>query len=248
MFQRLEDRMRRFMFFVGMGTALIAAGCSRAVPTRPLAQAAARNDLDAVRTLMAARHALDERDDNGLTPLMWAAREGAVAVLTALLDAGANVDARDARHEWTALQHAVHTQQADAVRVLLDRGADPNAKAHPHALTPLLMAAGDRDPAIVKLLLARGADPRHQGEWGDTPLARAVSGGPLMDIDRPLLGGCRAETVRALLAQDSTLDLPDNVAGRLALMWARVHVAAEHDPGERCAGVLQLLNRGKRLL
>jgi ankyrin repeat protein len=240
--------MRSFLFFVGMGTALIAAGCDRGVPTLPLAEAAARNDLDAVRKLVAGRHAVNERDVNGLTPLMWAARTGAVDVMTALLDAGADVDARDARHEWTAMQHAIHTQRVDAVRLLLDRGADPNAKTHPEALTPLLMAAGDRDPAIVKLLLAHGADPRHQGEWGDTPLARAVSGSPLMDIDRPLLGGCRAETVRALLAQDPALRLPDNLAGRLALMWARVHVAAEHDPGELCADVLQLLNKGKRLM
>ena len=240
--------MRSFMVFVGMGTALIAAGCGRAVPTRPLAEAAARNDLDAVRHLVAGHHSVDERDANGFTPLMWAARHGAVAAITALLDAGAAVEARDTRNEWTALQHAIHTQQVDAVRELLDRGADPNAKVHPEALTPLLMAASDRDPAIVKLLLAHGADPRHQGEWGDTPLARAVSGGPLMDLDRPLLGGCRAETVRALLAQDPTLRLPDNAAGRLALMWARVHVVAEHDPDELCADVLQLLRRGKRLL
>jgi ankyrin repeat protein len=243
----MEERMRRFMLIVGLGTALIAAGCGRAVPTLPLARAAARNDLDAVRNLV-GRHGVDERDDHGLTPLMWAAREGAVRAITALLDAGANVEARDARHEWTALQHAIHTQRVDAVQLLLDRGADPNARVHPDALTPLLMAAGDRDPAVVKLLLAHGADPRQQGEWGDTPLARAVSGGLLMDIDRPLLAGCRAETVRALLAHDPTLRLPDNVAGRLALTWARVHVVAEHDPGERCADVLQLLHEGKRLL
>lgn len=65
---------------------------------------------------MAGRHALDERDANGLTRLMWPAREGAVAVLTALLDAGANVDARDARHEWTALQHAVHVHSHNSTK------------------------------------------------------------------------------------------------------------------------------------
>jgi len=209
--------MRSALLFVGMGTALIAAGCNRAVPTRPLGQAAARDDLDAVRQLIAARNGVDERDANGLTPLMWAARHGAVAAIMALLDAGSDVEARDARQGWTALQNAVHTQRIDAVRVLLDRGADPNARAHAGAMTPLLMAAGDRDPAIVKLLLAHGADARHQGEWGDTPLARAVSGGPFLDVDRPLLGGCRAETVRALLAHDPTLRLPDNFAGRSAL-------------------------------
>ena len=238
--------MRSLLLFVGMGTALIAAGCSPAVPTRPLGQAAARDDLDAVRQLIAARNGVDERDANGLTPLMWAARRSAVAVISALLDAGADVEGRDAQHQWTALQNAVHTQRVDAVRVLLDRGADPNARVDPGGITPLLMAAGDPDPAIVKLLLAHGADARHQGEWGDTPLARAVSGGPFLDIDRPLLGGCRAETVRALLAHDPTLRLPDNFAGRSALSWARLHVVTENDDRELCAEVLQLLDKGKR--
>ena len=237
--------MRSFMLLVGMGTALIAAGCARAVPTLPLAQAAARNDLDAVRNLIAGRHPVDERDADGFTALMWAARQSAVLGMAALLDAGADVEARDTRNEWTALQHAVHTRQVDAVRVLLDRGADPNARIHSAASTPLLMAAGDRDPAIVKLLLAHGADARHQGEWGDTPLARAVSGGPFLDVDRPLLGGCRAETVRALLAHDPALRLPDNFAGRSALAWARLHLVTENDDRELCAEVLQLLDKGK---
>ena len=216
--------MRSFMLFVGMGTALMAAGACRDAPTLPLTQAAAQNDADAIRRLVADKQAVDETDRSGLTALMWAARLGAFNAMQALLDAGANVNARSSnRFEWTALHHAVHRRQPAAVRLLLEQGADPNAAPHAEALTPLLMAAGDSDPTIVKLLLAHGADPRRGGEWGDTPLGRAVSGGALQDIDRPLLGGCHAETVRALLAHDPTLRLPDNFEGRLAIMWARLH-------------------------
>jgi uncharacterized protein len=230
--------MRSVMLSLGMGTALIAAGACRTGPTLPLARAASRNDAAAVRQLLAAEHAVDDPDDDGLSALMWAARTGAVDAMQALIEAGASVNARASnRHAWTALQHAIHTRQVNAVRLLLDHGADPNAAVHSEALTPLLMAAADPDPAVVKALLAHGADPRRGGEWGDTPLTRAVSGGALGDIDRPLLGGCHPATVRALLEHDPTLRLPDTFAGREALWWARFH---------KCTEVLELIDQDRQ--
>ncbi|HEY2908096.1 MAG TPA: ankyrin repeat domain-containing protein [Vicinamibacterales bacterium] len=232
------DVMRRLMLCVGVGFGLIAGNACTASPTTPLARAAAANDAVAVRRLLAAGHLPDETPtgdagpvrgtaDATLTPLMWAARRGAVDAMAALVDAGARVDARDSRNEWTALQHAVHTRHAAAALLLLDRGADPNGRSAPGRLTPLLMAADDRDATVVAALLKHGADPRMAGEYGDTPLTRAVSGGALTDIDRPLLGGCRPATVRALLAHDPALRLPDNFAGRQALRFARFHDCGE---------------------
>jgi ankyrin repeat protein len=208
------------MLLVGLGTSLIAAACG-AEPTLPLAIVAARNAADLVRTLLLERHDPDERDAHGLTPLMWAARAGAVDAMTALLDGGADPAARDAINGWTPLLHAIHKGQVEAVRLLLDRGVNPNA--HAGLSTPLTLAAADRDPAIVQLLLAHGADPNVRGIEGSTALSVAVSGGALTDIDRPLLGGCHTATVRALLAHDPTLRLPDTIAGREALWWARFH-------------------------
>jgi ankyrin repeat protein len=139
--------------------------------------------------------------------------------MTALLDAGADVDGRDRRSsEWTPLQHAIHRRETDAVSLLLERGADPDGSASPGSLTPLLMAAPDPDPAIVKLLLAYVANPRIGGEYGDTPLSQAVSGGALSDIDRPLFGGCRTSTVRALVTYDRTLRVPHTATG-LQAIW-----------------------------
>ena len=217
--------MHRFLLWVGIGTSLIAAGACGAEPTLPLAIAAARNAADLVHALLLERHDPNERDRHGLTPLMWAARAGAVDAMKALLDGGADPDARDVANGWTPLFHAIHKRRGDAVRLLLDRGVDPNRPAR--MTRPLAMAAADPDPAILQLLLAHGADVNATGPGGSTALSIAASGGALTDIDRPLLGGCHPATVRALMAHDPTLRLPDTIAGREALWWAKFHGCAE---------------------
>jgi hypothetical protein len=47
-----------------------------------------------------------------------------------------------------------------------------------------------------------------------------------------MFGGCRAETVRALLAHDPTLRLKRDDAGKNAIWWARVQM---------CGDVLRLI-------
>jgi len=215
----------RTMLFLGMGLSLLASGACADAPALPLALVAARNAAGTVRQLLAQGYAADERGGDGLTALMWAARAGAVDAMTALLDAGADPNARDARNGWTPLFHAVHTHQVEAVRLLLDRGVDPNQRVA--LLTPLLMAAADADPSIVRLLLAHGADPKTRGVGGSTALSEAVSGGALSDLDRPLFGGCHPAAVRVLKEHDPGVDLPDTIAGWNALWWARFHGCQE---------------------
>src|SRR5438034_1745148 len=67
---------------------------------------------------------------------MWAARSDAIEAMTALLDGGADPNARDLRNGWTPLLHAIHRRHVDAVRVLLERGADPNLRNE--LLTPFV--------------------------------------------------------------------------------------------------------------
>jgi ankyrin repeat protein len=217
--------MHRLMLGLGIGVSLAAASACGAQPTLPLAIAAARNAADLVRALLLEHEDPDQRDVHGLTPLMWAARAGALDAMKTLLDSGATPAARDQRHGWTALFHAIHKRRPGAVRLLLEHGVDPNEPVR--LLRPLAMAAADRDPAIVELLLAHGADANARGVGGSTALSVAVSGGALTDLDRPLLGGCHPATVRALLAHDPTLRLPDTIAGREAIWWARFHGCAE---------------------
>jgi len=215
--------MRRFMLLLGMGYAVLASGACGPKPTRPIGAAAVANAADRVRDLLAEGHPADETDEYGVTPLMWAARYNAVHVMALLLDAGADVNARDTNNRWTALLHAIHKQHPDAVALLLEHGADPNV-ATPEGVTPLMMAADDARPAMVKVLLEHGADPRVEGPGGVTAFIQAVSGGALSDVtDRPLLGGCHPETVRAFLAHDPGLKVPATFAGRHAIWWARFH-------------------------
>ena len=226
--------MHRLMLLLGLGAALLAAGACAQGPDTPLTQAAARNDVAALRRLLDGGHSADEGGDSW-TPLIWAARSGSVDAMNVLLDAGADVDRPGPTgDDWdaTPLQHAILGRQPAAVRVLLDRGADPN-HGPGGSETPLFLAAGDADPTILTLLLAHGADPSLEDEHGATPLSRAVSAGTIHGPDRPMFGGCRVETVRALIAHDPALRLRRNAALNDAIWWARF---------QRCDKVLRLIS------
>jgi len=225
--------MHRFTLLLGLGAALLAAGACAQRPENPLTQAAVRNDVAALRQLLHDGHKADEGGDSW-TALIWASRSGSIEAINLLLDSGADVNLPGSTGDnWdaTPLQHAILQRQPAAVRLLLDRGADLKRGAGPGSLTPLL-AAGDTDPAILKLLLAHGADPTVEDENGATPLSRAVSAGTLNGPDRPMFGGCRVETVRALIAHDPKLRLKRNSAGNDAIWWARF---------QRCEDVLRLI-------
>lgn len=168
-------------------------------------------------------------------PLIQAARTGALETMKTLLDAGADVNLPAPTGDgWdaTPLQHAILARQPGSVQLLLDRGADPNRVPGPNSPAPLLLAAGDTDPTFVNLLLAHGADPNIEGEDGVTPLVRAVSAGPIHGPDRPMFGGCRVETVRALLAHDAALRVKHDAVGKNAIRWARFQM---------CGDVLRLI-------
>jgi len=195
--------MRPFTLVLGLGAALLAAAaCDTQSPDSPLIQAARTGALDTITRL------LDSGDDVNLP--------------------GPTGDDWDA----TPLQHAILARQPGAVRLLLDRGADPNRVAGPNAPAPLLLAAGDTDPTFVTLLLAHGADPATEDERGVTPLSLAVAAGTINGPDRPMFGGCRVETVRALLAHDPAPRLKHDDAGKNAIWWARFQM---------CRDVLRLI-------
>lgn len=226
--------MHRFMLLLGLGAALLAAGACAQGPETPLKQAAVRNDVAALRQLLDDGHTADEGGDSW-TALIWASRSGSIEAMNLLLDAGADVNLPGPTGDnWdaTPLQYAILARQPAAVRFLLERGADVNRGAGAGSLTPLLLAAGDTDPTILKLLLAHGADPTIEDENGATPLSRAVSAGTLNGPDRPMFGGCRVETVRALIAHDPGLRLKRNSAWNDAVWWARF---------QRCEDVLRLI-------
>ncbi len=76
------------------------------------------------------------------TALHMAARRGNAGVIAALLDLGADIEARDSRGE-TPLRRAVNCDKVEAAKLLLARGADADSQGS-KALTPRLAARSSR--------------------------------------------------------------------------------------------------------
>jgi ankyrin repeat protein len=135
------------------------------------------------------------------TPLMYAARDGAIDAVRALADSGADLNLVDP-DGTTALTLAIINGHFDTAVALLEKGADPNV-ADKNGMTPLYAAVDMHtiqtvwgrpmplledatDPAgMVQALLERGADPgvpllrpiigRHTRNTGDASLSEGTT-------------------------------------------------------------------------
>jgi ankyrin repeat protein/beta-lactamase regulating signal transducer with metallopeptidase domain len=120
--------------------------------------AATTGDLDAVQKLLARGVSPDASDTKGWTPLMSAGALGYSAMMKALVDAGADVNARDAAG-LTPLWLTVSTNpHAADIQFLLEKRADLNASADFFG-PPLLLAVHHNNVSLARELLKRGADP-----------------------------------------------------------------------------------------
>jgi cytochrome c len=128
-----------------------------------------------------------------------------VDAIRALLDNGAQVNAKESWGGTTALMWAVSERHLEAAKLLVDRGADVNARSNyvPAAngrgfegrlpvlaaadqaaeeyasgwLTPLMFAAREGDIEVAKMLVAAGADVNAIGGDGKNALALAIFNG-----------------------------------------------------------------------
>jgi ankyrin repeat protein len=92
------------------------------------------------------------------TPLFVAVRQGKRKFVEALLDRGANVNARS-RGGCTPLWVATQFARNDIAELLLDRGACVDA-ANDGGRTALMSAGMRGNQPLVELLLERGANPQ----------------------------------------------------------------------------------------
>jgi len=91
--------------------------------------------VDVVLALVGAGAAIDADDGvKHCTPLHMAARRGNAELAAALLDCGAQIEARDSGGD-TPLRRAVNCNQLAVARILLDRGADADSPGS-RRLTP----------------------------------------------------------------------------------------------------------------
>jgi len=109
---------------------------------------------DVVELLLAHGADVNARDNDGKTPLIFAALSGNKDVVELLLAHGADANARDSE-DWTPLLWAASDGYTDVVEFLLAHGADANAR-NSHGETPLHRAALRGNKAVVELLRQHG--------------------------------------------------------------------------------------------
>ena len=95
----------------------------------------------------------DEKDINGQTLAMKAAKIGNEWQLKLLIDSGADINAKD-KDGWTALMYAVRYQEGvQTVSLLLNADADVKAKNNFDSSALLIAACYNNNPQILKMLL-----------------------------------------------------------------------------------------------
>ncbi|MDD2904076.1 MAG: ankyrin repeat domain-containing protein [Syntrophales bacterium] len=150
---------------------------------------AAIGDAAAVRLFLAAGMDPNVRDNQGVTPLIAAARSGKTEVVKLLLEQGADLKAQNPervikrgkkrrkkkiRYGGTPLMHAARGGHADTVRLLLAKGADLNTLDAKHGLAALHWAVYHNQLGAVETLLDQGANPGVKDKRGFTPLMLAA--------------------------------------------------------------------------
>ena len=186
---------------------------------------------EVVQLLLGKGAALDEKDEDGRTALMYAILQGRTEVVRLLLDAvvklrlekGASLNDRDARG-MTLLMHAILHGATEVVRLLLDKGAALDVKSK-YGSTALMLASRYGHTEVVRLLLDKGASPYGKDEEGSTALTWAHEKGD-------------AELVKLLLGMGASVDEVPMDSALRALVGAD-----EEQLGRMAAGLLH-----KRLL
>lgn len=97
-----------------------------------LHHAAKRGDLELVQKLLSSSgnlSAVNEADEDGFTPTMYAAKIGDATILSLLINKGADVNAQN-KAGATALMLASKYGHLGTVKILIKNGADPRIKTN----------------------------------------------------------------------------------------------------------------------
>src|SRR4029077_16460168 len=118
---------------------------------------------------------IEARNEEDATPLMWAAEHGQTEVVRALLERGADVEARD-KYGYTAVIGAAcecavvdMPETFESMKLLLAKGAKINAKDKV-GRTALMSAAFAGRTENMRLLLDHEADVDLKDSDGNTAL------------------------------------------------------------------------------
>lgn len=200
--QSLSEEERLALFHQRMREAMDEVGAKKT----PLTDAILNGCMPIVQALLKAGASVDKSDGSGCTPLILAAKQGRLDMVSELLEADkakASINMED-REGNTALIFSAQRGQLVMVNVLLAAGAKANHASN-NDDTALLWAVKGGWLDVVKVLMPNASLDRCN-QQGESYLIAAVK--------------CnRLDIMHALLNSKANVDQFDK-AGRNALMWA----------------------------
>jgi ankyrin repeat protein len=140
-----------------------------------LVKAILKNDLEKIKSLVARGHEINQRSDEGWTPLMVAAATGRTEIIEYLIDQGSDVNLT-AAGDWDAFAIATFRENAEVLPPLLQAKANPNH----FVLVPfkfILEFLPNRSRSIMESLISeyeQNSGVRHKGTFELSPLMLAV--------------------------------------------------------------------------
>lgn len=177
-----------------MRTSAALLACVVLVHAGELHDAARVCDGSRLQKLLAGKPPLNERDEDGLTPLHIAVNAGKVDCVGLLLEAGADRTVRDrqGRIPLDLAAKVAEPQARQTISFYLTGASSQNVPGNPDKSAPmpwtLEYSVKRRQIQVTKVLLSMGIDPNTPGSEGTVPLADAALNGDI-------------ESVRALLAR-----------------------------------------------
>jgi ankyrin repeat protein len=155
-----------------------------AVKEQRLMQAVLKNDLAAVKTLIAEGVDVDEKSpvvgsgDDGQTPLLVASFNGYTEIVRELLNAGANPRIGDYLMKANPAHKGAFSRHAEVIKLLVEHGqAELDAQGAYNGYTALHDAVWHRSKETVQVLLDANVALDLRGHNGKTPLEMAISYG-----------------------------------------------------------------------
>ncbi|XP_054239327.1 kinase D-interacting substrate of 220 kDa isoform X5 [Indicator indicator] len=162
-------------------------------------------NVPALKALLEKCRDVDERNENGQTPLMLAAEQGNLEIVQELLKKGANCNLEDADN-WTALISAAKEGHAAIVAELLSHNVSLEHRDL-GGWTALMWASYKGRTEVAKLLLEKGANPNITGmQYSVYPIIWAAGRG-------------HADIVHLLLQHGAKVNCSDKY-GTTPLVWA----------------------------
>lgn len=215
---RNDRRAARAILGVVAGSMMIVASIASVASADSFGdfnRAVAADDVKTVSQMLARGVDPDSSNEKGEPVLLFAARDGSLAMVRALIQGRANVNIRsqhgdtpimlaalagdlpkvkalrEARAEinhsgWTALQYAALNGHNLVVDYLISSGADLGLTA-PNGATPVMLAVLANKSDTVKLLVGYGLDVDARNDKGETALEIARKKG-FVDVEKILQG------------------------------------------------------------